>query len=41
MAWYSLHLLLLDDKVHNMAAKTRKRMELKITNSQNMFIWEN
>ena len=32
-----MHLLEPHDKVHNIAAKTRKRIGLIITNSQNMY----
>ena len=38
MTLHYVHLLLPHDKVHNMAAKTRKRIGLIITNSQNMYI---
>jgi len=41
MVWHSVHLILLHDKVQNMAANTRKLIGLIITNSQNMYIFEN
>ena len=37
---YTVHLLLPHNKVHNMAAKTKKRIGLIITNSQNMYIYD-
>ena len=38
MTLHYVHLLLPHDKVHNMAAKTRKRIGLIITSSQNMYL---